>query len=73
MAIPHRTWWHACSRPSANRDFVNAPANIDISDNEIAIRLFKRAHNPILLAAGLGGINTPIPWLGGKRIRLIFG
>ena len=27
----------------------------------------KRAHNPLLIAA------VVIPWLGGKRLRLVFG
>jgi hypothetical protein len=33
----------------------------------------KRAHNPLLIAAGFGNTDVPIPWLGGKRLKLYFG
>ena len=33
----------------------------------------KRAHNPLLLAAGLDKTDVAIPWLGDKRLRLAFG
>ena len=55
------------------RDFVDASATVAISQHEILVRYQKRAHNPLLLAAGYDQINTPIPWLGGRRLRLVFG
>ncbi len=55
------------------RDFVEASAQIAIADKEIVIRFQKRAHNPLLLAAGLGKTDIPIPWLARKRLRLEFG
>ncbi len=33
----------------------------------------KRAHNPILIAAGFDTTITVSPWWGGKRLRLVFG
>jgi hypothetical protein len=55
------------------RDFVDATAQIIIQEKEITIHFQKRAHNPLLLAAGINNTNVPIPWLGGKRLQLHFG
>ncbi len=55
------------------RDFVDATAQITIAEKEILVRFQKRAHNPLLIAADFDKTATVIPWLGGKRLRLIFG
>ncbi|GFP43020.1 hypothetical protein HKBW3C_02152, partial [Candidatus Hakubella thermalkaliphila] len=55
------------------RDFVEAMAQISILETEIIVQFQKRAHNPLLLAAGFQNKDTPIPWLGQKRLRLLFG
>lgn len=55
------------------RDFIDAPATVTIGDSEIDVRFQKRAHNPLLLAAGFDQTHHPIPWLANKRLRLSFG
>jgi hypothetical protein len=55
------------------RDFVDASARVTVGESEIVVRYQKRAHNPLLVAAGLDQTETRIPWLGGKRLRLVFG
>ena len=55
------------------RDFINAVAQINLTARQIEVRFQKRAHNPLLMAAGFGKTDLAIPWLGGKRLRLIFG
>jgi transposase len=55
------------------RDFVDATGKVIITEKEILVRFQKRAHNPLLIAAGFQKIDTPIPWLGGKRLRLMLG
>jgi hypothetical protein len=55
------------------RDLVDATALVTLTDTEIQVRFQKRAHNPLLLAAGLEASATPIPWLGGKTLRFTFG
>jgi len=55
------------------RDFVNATARIDIDAEAIWVRFQKRAHNPLLVAAGFDKTNVRIPWLGDRPVRLIFG
>ena len=55
------------------RDFVDASAGITIDDTEVRVRFQRRAHNPLLTAAGFGGTDVAVPWLKGKRLRLVFG
>ncbi len=55
------------------RDFVDASAEISITEGEIVVRFQKRAHNPLLLAAGFDQTDDVVPWLGRKRLRLVFG
>jgi hypothetical protein len=55
------------------RDFIEATAQIHILDKEIVVQFQKRAHNPLLLAVGFDKKNVRIPWLGRKRLRLVFG
>jgi hypothetical protein len=54
------------------QDF-NATADVTISESDIVVRYQKRAHNPLLIAAGFDTTETVIPWLGRKRLRLVFG
>jgi len=55
------------------RDFVEATAQVQILEKEIVVQFQKRAHNPLLLAVGFDKKNVPVPWLGGKRLQLLFG
>jgi hypothetical protein len=55
------------------RDFIQASAHITLSKQAIEVRFQKRAHNPFLIAAGFDRIDPVIPWLGKKRLRLVFG
>ena len=55
------------------RDFVDATAHVTIGESEIVIRYQKRAHNPLLVAAGFDTTETMIPWLGRRRLKLLFG
>jgi transposase len=55
------------------RDLVDATAAVSIGAEEIEVRFQKRAHNPLLLAAGFQKTDTIVPWLGNRRLRLTFG
>ncbi len=55
------------------RDFIDATAAIEIDERSIWVRFQKRAHNPLLLAAGYDQTKTPIPWLGNRCLRFVFG
>jgi hypothetical protein len=55
------------------RDFIDATALIRVTDKEVVVRFQRRAHNPLLLAAGFAQTDVPIPWLGKKRLRIDLG
>jgi hypothetical protein len=55
------------------RDFVDATAQVSIDEKEITVLFQKRAYNPLLKAAGFEDTSIFVPWLGGKRLRLILG
>ena len=55
------------------RDLINASATITIEERAIVVRFQRRAHNPLLIAAGFDRTNVVIPWLGRKRLRLVLG
>jgi len=53
-------------------DFVDATARVTVTKREVVVRFQKGAHNPLLLAAGFDRTDAPVPWLGGKRLQLVF-
>lgn len=55
------------------RDFVDATALVTIDEKNLVVQYQKRAHNPLLVAAGYAKIDVPVPWLGGRRLQLLFG
>jgi hypothetical protein len=55
------------------RDFIDATAVLRVTDKQIEVRFQRRAHNPLLLAAGFAQTDVPIPWLGNKRLRIDLG
>jgi hypothetical protein len=55
------------------RDFIDATATIRLTKTEVIVRFQKRAHNPLLLAAGFHQTDVPVPWLGRKHLRLELG
>jgi hypothetical protein len=52
------------------RRFLDTTARITISETDVTVRLPRRAHNPILLDAGLIGPAVAIPWWPGRCLRL---
>jgi transposase len=44
------------------RHFLDTPAQIEITPPQIQLTLPKRAHNPLLIAAGYGDKTTTVPW-----------
>ena len=54
------------------RDFIDATAQVTITNREVVVQYQKRAHNPLFLAAGFEKTDTRIPWLGRKRLQFLF-
>jgi hypothetical protein len=55
------------------QDFIDAAALIAIDEKTICVQFQKRAHNPLLVAAGFDKTDIRIPWLGNKRLQFLFG
>ena len=55
------------------RDLVDATATVLIGPREITVRYQKRAHNPLLIAAGFDKIETVVPGWEGRKLKLVFG
>lgn len=54
------------------RHFLNTPAQVEIREDRVEVTLPKRAHNPLLIQAGLGQTTTPVPWWEGRPLALQF-
>jgi hypothetical protein len=52
------------------RRFLDTPARVRIREDEVVVQLARRAHNPILIDAGLIGPATPVPWWNGLPMRI---
>ena len=52
--------------------FARTAAKVLTSECSVEVRLGRRAHNPLLIAAGFGGPPV-IPWLGNKTQKLAIG
>jgi hypothetical protein len=52
------------------RKFIDTTGSIEITDEQVRVRLVKRAHNPLLREAGLTGLTGPVPWLAGRPLLI---
>jgi hypothetical protein len=52
------------------RDRIDMPADVHITASEVAVRLHRRAHLPIILAAGLLDTAWAVPWWHGRPLRM---
>jgi hypothetical protein len=55
------------------RDFIKASARVVLSDDTVHVHLGKRAHDPLLLAAGFANTDVTVPWWQGRRLKLHIG
>jgi hypothetical protein len=55
------------------RDFIDATATVTVGATDVVVRFQKRAHNPLLLAAGFDETRAKVPWLGDRPLRFVFG
>jgi len=63
---------HAQARQVFRR-FLDTSARVIVSAHEVTVQLPRRAHNPLLIDAGLIGGTTPIPWWQGRSLRVEIG
>jgi len=55
------------------QDFIDATALVMLDERTVCVQFQKRAHNPLLVAAGFEKTDIRIPWLGNKRLQFQFG
>ena len=54
------------------RRFVETGGTVLIQKERITVTLDRRSHNPVLREAALDRDQTPIPWLGNRRLVFAF-
>ena len=54
-------------------DFIDANGTISLDERTLVVRFQKRAHNPLLVAAGFDTTDARVPWLGNRRLQFQFG
>jgi hypothetical protein len=52
------------------RRFLDTSARVTVSQEAVTVQLPRRAHNPLLIDAGLIGQATKIPWWNGRTLRI---
>ena len=55
------------------RRFLDTTARVTIDGDEVTVQLPRRAHNPILIDAGLIGKPIVIPWWDNRKLRIEIG
>jgi hypothetical protein len=55
------------------RDFIDATANIRITEKDVEVRFQKRSHNPLLIAADFEKTDVRVPWLHNKKLHIALG
>ncbi len=55
------------------RDFIEAQARVTIDNHTVEVAFGKRAHSPLLLAAGFQDTDVAVPWWGGRKLKISFG
>lgn len=55
------------------RDFIEAQARVTIDNHTVEVAFGKRAHSPLLLAAGFQDTDVAVPWWGGRKLNISFG
>jgi hypothetical protein len=53
------------------RKLLDAHGDVEITEKVVIVRLAKHAHNPLLKEAGLTEPTRPVPWLGGRSVRVV--
>ena len=54
-------------------DFIDATATLLLDQQTLVVQFQKRAHSPLLVAAGFDRTDIPIPWLGNRHLQFQFG
>jgi Transposase DDE domain len=53
------------------RDLIDMPAQVNVTDQAVTVKFYRRAHLPIVLASGLFNKPVNVPWWDGRALRLV--
>jgi hypothetical protein len=53
------------------RDFIDAVADIKVTDSEVQVKYQRRTHNPILMRSGIFDKDIIVPWWQGRRLKFL--
>jgi len=65
--------FETCEAMKIFRHFIDMPAKISVSKDEILVKYPLRAHSPVLRSAGLDKWSAPISWLGNRKLKFQWG
>lgn len=54
------------------RNLVNTSATVRLTKKMIKVQMSRRAHNPLLIAAGFQNLERPVPWLANRTVKIEF-
>lgn len=54
------------------RRFLDTTAKVEVTPQQVCVRLPRRAHNPLLLESGLLAKPVAVPWWGGASLQVVF-
>lgn len=63
--------YHDAQARQVFRDLIDMPAQVNVTDGEVRVKFYRRAHLPIVLASGLFDTPVEVPWWGGRPLRLV--
>ena len=64
--------YEAAKARQIHRHFIDTPAQIEIGAGTVEVQLPKRAHNPLLIAAGVAEKKTIVPWWNNYALHFTF-
>jgi Transposase DDE domain len=53
------------------RDLIDMPAQVTVTDCEVTVRFYRRAHLPIVASSGLFDKPIVVPWWDGRPLRFV--
>jgi hypothetical protein len=54
------------------RNLLDVSATVTVQEQQVIVKLDKRAHNPFIVTSGLANIPARMPWFGGKELSICF-
>ncbi len=64
--------WGIAETRSIYNELIPKQSRITMTEKEIIVKFYPRAHNPLLINCGYDKMEQPIPWLGNKILRFKF-